>query len=445
MSDPTRYSEHFSFAERTVGRALAEKASPTLLRAMAQADDGFEAAGAELLSSRARFRHPSDGFILELDDDAMPDLPDPQPGAGPPDWFTARRKRFRKRTRELTGDVPDYGAELRAVEDLWLVSSLRVRTSLRLVSDLAESDEVKSVDLPRLLHPDAGERAGFGLGTNCSASYRAAVEAVHQEAGNDGAGARVALLDGEVDLGHPSFNGRVQLAGNLTSETGNVPDTHATALAGLLLGTASVPGVVPSAEVLNYKVIPTLGFQQDDATLVRALQAAIDDGISLVVCALSLPPADDQPDRARTLLERAAFANRIVCKSAGNRGPDPSTMTEPSGRGSLIVGACNDRGTHVAGYSSRGPDRLQQPAPDVLAPGGELLKPLWSAHPGDSEGPIENGTSNSCALALGVVACLHAANPNEPLSALRGRLAALARAVPLLPATEQGVGAVLAH
>ena len=203
--------------------------------------------------------------------------------------------------------------------------------------------------------------------------------------GNPGAGIRIAVIDTGVDAGHPGFqdpamkapagfprassdsdlaftNQKVIVARSYASLFGKTdPDPsardhvgHGTATAmvaagGIVAGRlAAIAGVAPKAYIGSYKVFGSPGVNDGatDGAILKAIDDAVADGMDIISLSLGsdVAPrfADDLEVQA---LERVAALGVVVVASAGNNGPDPSTVGSPADAPSVIaVGASsNDR------------------------------------------------------------------------------------------------------
>jgi serine protease AprX len=132
----------------------------------------------------------------------------------------------------------------------------------------------------------------------------------------------------------------------------------------------------------------------------------------------------------------------ILVKSAGNRGPFPSTLTTPADAdGVIVVGATDRSGAFVQDYSSRGPAGTK-PRPHLVAPGGSPFDGMHSCQVGGGFGDAGCGTSFAAPHVSGLVALLLAQTPGLEPDQVRQRLIALCRKLPSADENTQGAGFV---
>jgi len=117
------------------------------------------------------------------------------------------------------------------------------------------------------------------------------------------------------------------------------------------------------------------------------------------------------PNILLSVVQAVRAAGIVTVHSAGNDGPNCSTVSEPAGTyaESFTVGA-TDGNDSIVGFSSRGAvtvDGSNRLKPNVTAPGYNIL----SSYPGDSYG-YSSGTSMASPHVAGMVALLLSANPN---------------------------------
>jgi subtilisin family serine protease len=123
------------------------------------------------------------------------------------------------------------------------------------------------------------------------------------------------------------------------------------------------------------------------------------------------PPSEGatNPLVLQTIVERVRAAGIVVVASAGNSGPDASTISDPPAiyDASFTVGA-TDSGDAIASFSSRGPvtiDGSHRMKPDISAPGVRVR----SCVPGGYSSL--SGTSMAGPHVVGLVALLLSAHP----------------------------------
>ena len=93
----------------------------------------------------------------------------------------------------------------------------------------------------------------------------------------------------------------------------------------------------------------------------------------------------------------------IMVNSAGNAGPDPSTLGAPADADGLISVGAVDLFSHIADFSSRGPTADGRIKPDVSAPGVET----WVIDPATTDEYRQgNGTSYAAPHVAGLTALL---------------------------------------
>jgi serine protease AprX len=295
--------------------------------------------------------------------------------------------------------------------------------------------------------------------------------------GIDGSGATVALLDTGVYAAHPDLAGRVVACADLTHEAGteaHCADTfgHGTFMAGLIAGdgTASNGKYMGAAPGTNLVSVKAAGY--DGATDVSTVLAGIQwivahkDVYGIRVMNLSLGTDSSQDYRLSPLnyaVERAWAAGIVVVVSAGNSGPDASTVMKPGDDPYVItVGAANDEGSMATGddlvpvFSSRGPTRSNGFAkPDLVSPGvhtvslrspGSAIDQRYgSTAVVDGSYFKGTGTSMSTATVTGIVAQMLERDPGLTPDQVKMRLTSTARPIAEADPMRAGAGLVDAH
>ena len=262
-----------------------------------------------------------------------------------------------------------------------------------------------------------------------------------------------------------------------SQQTSSMPECndtfgHGTFMAGLAMGDGSYSkgkysGSAPGA---NLVAIKASGF--DGSTDISKILAGIQwtvahkDLYGIRVLNLSLGSDSSQDYRLSPLnfaVERAWQAGVVVVVSAGNSGPDASTVMKPGDDPYVItVGASNDEGTldvsddRVPGFSSRGTTRANDLAkPDIVSPGlhtiglrspGSAIDQKYGHHAVvDGAYFRGSGTSMSTATVSGIVALMLEKNPGLTPDQVKFRLMETARGIADAAPADAGRGIVDAY
>ncbi|MFJ5259345.1 S8 family serine peptidase [Streptomyces sp. NPDC088387] len=197
------------------------------------------------------------------------------------------------------------------------------------------------------------------------------------QAGYDGEGTTIAVLDTGVDQTHPDLAGQEIAERNFTTS----PDSkdrfgHGTHVASIAAGTGAksagkYTGVAPGAKILDGKVLNDYGSGATSG-IIAGMEWAVAQGANVVN--LSLGGADSPGiDPLEEAVNRlSASTDTLFVVAAGNTGVGSGTGTvnsPGSADAALTVGAV-DKSDVLAPFSSRGP-RAGDAAikPDVTAPG----------------------------------------------------------------------------
>lgn len=276
--------------------------------------------------------------------------------------------------------------------------------------------------------------AGLTLTSAASAAGRAEIRTWHgdqihlyaaEQAGREGAGITVAVLDTWVDTSHPDFEGRAQGAVDCVGgrcRPGQVRDscTHGTHVAGTVA--ASSFGVARKATVLPVQVLTADG--KGDCTGVPSdVAAGIDYAVSHGAEVINLSLGPDVPGLGSSSaipasVHRAAQAGVVVVFSAGNA---DLPVAQSYGSDALVVAATGPNG-RLTSYSQHGA------GVSVAAPGGQpdaqdvctQADCVTSLYPG-GQYAVAAGTSMAAPHVSGLAALLLGQRPT------RGREDVLAR------------------
>lgn len=203
-----------------------------------------------------------------------------------------------------------------------------------------------------------------------------------------GEGARVALLDGRVDVTHPDLcEARVRTWPASRMGVPDSPTEDTTARASLLVGqgVVQVRGLAPAAELLTADVRGPDG-ECVDELLARAVRWALAEGSHILVIPFGRRRLGR---RVATVLRTATAAGARVFAAAGALGP--GTLAFPASVSGVVAVTGHDGGGLLPGCSVRAD--LAAPGRDVPAAGRGRLTRL-------------QGSSAATVLAAGAGAAL---------------------------------------
>ncbi|MET0523391.1 MAG: S8 family serine peptidase [Nocardioides sp.] len=271
------------------------------------------------------------------------------------------------------------------------------------------------------------------------------------EAGYDGTGVTVAVLDTGVDAEHPDLAGQVGAEENFSnSDTVQDGFGHGTHVAATIAGTGAGSdglrkGVAPGATILSGKVLDD-GGSGWESDIIAGMEWAVGAGADVVNLSLGGGPTDGTDPLSVALNELSDTSDTLFVVSAGNDGPGASTVGTPgSADRALTVGAV-DRDESLADFSSRGP-RLGDLAikPDITAPGVDIAAARASGTtmgtPVDALYTRASGTSMAAPHVAGAAALMAAQHPTWTGDQLKDGLVSTARPGDLTE-YEQGGGRV---
>jgi subtilisin family serine protease len=155
------------------------------------------------------------------------------------------------------------------------------------------------------------------------------------EAGSDGKGIRIAVLDSGF-FQHAAFNNEVKTIKDFTGSGGDANDlvghgTHVAGIIGARLRHSSFPmvGVAPECEIIVGKVIPENGGTNDVDFIVKGIEWAIEQNVKVINLSLGIKDKDI-PLLAPTI-QKAAARNIILVAAAGDvKGLDNNRVQYPA-------------------------------------------------------------------------------------------------------------------
>ncbi|MGW2860033.1 S8 family peptidase [Streptomyces sp. NPDC001205] len=263
------------------------------------------------------------------------------------------------------------------------------------------------------------------------------------EAGFDGKGIKIAVLDTGVDTTHDDLKTQVVAEKNFSAS----PDTadhvgHGTHVASIAAGTGAksggtYKGVAPGAKVISGKVLNDQG-NGDDSSIIAGMEWAAAEGADVVNLSLGSPDSPGVDPMEEMVNKLSAEKGILFAVAAGNEGEGGgSTLDSPgSADAALTVGAV-DKNDRLAPFSSTGP-RAGDGAvkPDVTAPGVAItaaaatgsaidIRP-GTPHPAPGYLQID-GTSMATPHVAGAAAILKQQHPDWKSTELKGALTASAK------------------
>ncbi|SCG77060.1 S8 family serine peptidase [Micromonospora inositola] len=317
---------------------------------------------------------------------------------------------------------------------LWVVNAVAVVAQPSVIAELAARPDVREIGPDRTVQAPPST---VGSST-ADAPVEPNVEAVNAPAlwslGLTGQGTVVATMDTGVDGSHPelaaSWRGGSNSWYDPNGEHPAVPtdvNGHGTATMGVMVGGSAGGtsiGVAPGAKWIAVKIFNDrgstttsrihLGFQwlldPDGNPATPDAPDVVNNSWSGSIGGCNL---DFQPD-----LRNLRAAGIMPVFSAGNYGPDPSTVLSPANNPeALAVGAADDAGV-IDPSSSRGPSACDQAiAPRLSAPGvGVRTTDLYGGYRDAS------GTSLAAPHVAGVLALLLGAFPDLNADRQQGAL-----------------------
>ncbi|MEN3612440.1 S8 family serine peptidase [Plantactinospora sp. ZYX-F-223] len=270
------------------------------------------------------------------------------------------------------------------------------------------------------------------------------------QAGLDGTGVKVAVLDTGVDQTHPDLAGKVT-ARNFSGS----PDTtdqhgHGTHVAATVAGTGAGSGgtrkgVAPGATLLAGKVLGDDGVGYD-SWIIAGMEWAAEQGAAVVNMSLGGGPTDGTDPLSQALDRITADTGTLFVVAAGNEGANYTVGTPGAAQSALTVGAV-DRDESLADFSSRGP-RLGDEGlkPEITAPGVGIVAARAAGTgmgtPVDDRYTAASGTSMATPHVAGAAALLAQAHPDWSPARLKDALVSTARTNPELSVFDQGTGRV---
>lgn len=236
------------------------------------------------------------------------------------------------------------------------------------------------------------------------------------DAGYDGDGVTVAVLDTGIDPTHPDLTDQIKDSVSFVPDEDTTdPHGHGTHVASTVAGTGAASdgdntGVAPGADLIIGKVLSNNGYGYD-SWIIAGMQWAAESGADVINMSLGHSGRTDVLDPMTLAVDNlSAQHDTLFVIAAGN---NAMTIGTPGNAGSaLTVGAVNKQ-DQLAGFSSVGPlagsGGLK---PDLTAPGVAINAARSQQSTGDGMYTIKTGTSMAAPHVAGAAAILAQQHPD---------------------------------
>jgi subtilisin family serine protease len=324
------------------------------------------------------------------------------------------------------------------------VATLRATATLESIDGVAmRVGPADAAALWQSFTPGAGARTASGTRVWLDRAVTVALdESVPQvgvpevwDAGYDGTGVTVAVLDTGIDPTHPDLPAdRIAGTANFTPDPLVDGHGHGTHVASIVGGSGEASGgtyrgVAPGASLLVGKVLPDSGSGPTSA-VIEGMEWAAGQGADIVNLSLGSAATDGTDPASQALDALTAQTGTLFVVATGNDSQDAAVGSPAAASTALSVGAV-DKEDLLAGYSNRGP-RLGDAAvkPELTAPGTGIGAARAA---GTSRGEIIdgrytrlNGTSMATPHVAGAAALLAQAHPEWTWDQLKDALVSTA-------------------
>ena len=261
--------------------------------------------------------------------------------------------------------------------------------------------------------------------------------------GVSGENITVAVLDTGA-MPHPDIADRFQMFRDFTknNRVSAYDDCgHGTHINGILAGNGRLSGgrlhgIAPKANLINIKILDHKG-EGDADSMLRALQWIMDHRAEYRIRILNLSVAVYRMEDVQKLrelsdmLEELCERGILVITAAGNRGPEPGSISGLAAGAKVLTVGCHDYGYRDANgkscetHSGRGMPGEEIRKPDLVAPGTDISscsfsygrgrKVLWGY-------TSKTGTSMAVPIVSGAAALLLQRYPDMSVYMLKRKL-----------------------
>ena len=250
------------------------------------------------------------------------------------------------------------------------------------------------------------------------------------QAGYDGTGVTVAVLDTGIDADHPDLAGKVVASESFVGDTTVDGHGHGTHVASTIVGDGAASGgqytgVAPGADLMVGKVCTDDGSCPFSA-IVAGMEWAANNGADIVSLSLGGGPTDGTDPQAQAVNNLTASTGALFVIAAGNDGPTPETVATPGTAEAALTVAATTKADAMAGFSSRGPRIDGALKPDIAAPGVSIVAARAAGTsmgtPVNDRYTAANGTSMATPHVSGAAAILAQQHPDWQAGQLKAAL-----------------------
>ncbi|NUS05262.1 MAG: S8 family serine peptidase [Nonomuraea sp.] len=263
------------------------------------------------------------------------------------------------------------------------------------------------------------------------------------QAGFDGKGVKVAVLDTGVDATHPDLAGRVKQTKVFTGEP-SVQDGngHGTHVAATIAGGDGRKGVAPGAELMVGKVLGDDG-SGSLSGVIEGMEWAAAEGASVINMSLGGGATDGTDPLSLAVDTLTERTGALFVVAAGNDGSAYSIGTPGAATSALTVGAVDGKDV-LAEFSSRGPRLDDAPKPDLTAPGVAIVAARAAGttmgEPVDDRYTAASGTSMATPHVAGAAAIVKQRHPDWTAKQIKDALVGSAKPIAGQQIDDAGAG-----
>jgi subtilisin family serine protease len=266
------------------------------------------------------------------------------------------------------------------------------------------------------------------------------------QAGYDGSGTTVAVLDSGVDADHPDLAGAVKAQQNFTDSPdvadhdGHGTHTSSTAVGRGVASGGRNKGVAPGAQLLSGKVLNDSG-SGELSWIIAGMEWAVAEGADVISMSIGTSEPADCTDPMAAAVDRiSASSGVLIVVAAGNLYGPAETITSPGCAASALTVAATDLTATTADFSSRGPVMGSHAVkPDIAAPGVDITAARAGGR-GDTAYTDMSGTSMATPHVAGAAAILKQQHPSWTGQELKSVLQSTVRSASAVGVYDQGAG-----